>query len=524
MTAIRTRRPKPQPDPAMILAERLTEIMTRQTRIRIRPPRGPDESLVGLSKNPIPGGPELGRAIPDIPTNGLMDQTHPLVGATVPKVASILRESERGYMGRCMDLYDDMLERDGHLQAVQGSRINALVKQPWEIRPPKSFANDARALDVASKVQSIFDEIEEWPTVEAHGADGIMRSYSVIEMEWGMNARGWWVPIAFYWLHPNRFNFDQGMRPLVYDRGVHEYPGKALSEFGRDKFIVHAPVTRSAYVTRRGILRSCIFPVLTKRFGLQWWLTGVERWGTPGMYGEIPEGSEGIRDEILAAIKKFQQDWAVVMTAGATLHEVPNAGTFTGEAHAKLCQVSDYQVSKAVLGQVATTDPVAVGLGSGLPKVQDDVRLDIAVFDAIQWSMSVRRDMIRAIVRANWPGEVVPCYHKTQEERAEIIPAHYIQVPRAFTVNELRATVRQPPRPDGDRDIVPPPVQPGGFGAPATSPGPQPPAPPQGYEAEGDLVTADDASPFALTANEDPRTSNRWRLITKQALSRQSVE
>ena len=179
--------------------------------------------------------PPIGRSMA-IPKTGAKYPTHPLVGADVGKISRILLDSEQGSMAGLMDLYEDMRERDGRLDAVCRTRTLALAGKDWTIAPPKGLEDDADAARAAEGCQEILCAVEEFDAAIAHLMDGVLRSYSVVEIVWGRDRKGRSVPKALVWRHPGRFNFDKRHTLVRYDSGD-PFPGVPLED---DKFIVHA--------------------------------------------------------------------------------------------------------------------------------------------------------------------------------------------------------------------------------------------------------------------------------------------
>lgn len=392
--------------------------------------------------------PAVGRVVVP-PKRGYEMPTHPLVGAGVPQVDRILQESERGVMARLIYLYEDMRERDGRLDAVCRTRVLAVSGKRWRVRPTEDMQDDPEAQRVAEGVSRILSELEELPLALGQLMDAVLRGYAVLEIEWGISRRGQSVPMQLHWLHPARFNFTADMQIVKYDAGQDRYPGTPLSSFGNDKFIVHMPhAGRSAYPVRRGALRSTVFPTLTKRYGLRWWLRAAERFGQPAPYVKVPEGNDDLFDAATEMLRNLTDDWQVVLTERMDIGTVDGSGQFTGELHSRLVELVNTEVSIAVLGQNLTTE--VQGGSFAAAKAHEFVRHDYLMSDAAELQATLRSQLIEPIVRYNWPGAPVPDieFVLVQDDVREPQPWHFENA--IVDANEVRESLGMGPREDDE--------------------------------------------------------------------------
>jgi hypothetical protein len=275
--------------------------------------------------------------------------------------------------------------------------------------------------------------------------DGVLRQYAVLEIEWGRDDNNWQEPLRLHWRHPNRFNFTAKMVLVKYDVGEDPYPGTPLEEFGADRFIVHAPwAGRSAYPTRRGVLRTCMFPSLTKRYGLRWWLVAAERFGQPAPYVTVPEGSADLFERAQEMLRNLTSDWQAVLTSRMDIKTIPGSGSFTGDIHGRLVDLVNSECSIAVLGQNLSTEVTGGSFAAAL--AHEAVRADYLAADAVELGETIRRFLIEPLVRFNWPGAPVPVFEfqLVPEEQKEILPWHFSE--GVVDENEVRESVGRAPR------------------------------------------------------------------------------
>ncbi len=370
--------------------------------------------------------------IPKIGVNGFL---HPIQGNDVQNLVSTLIESEQGNMSRLMPLYDDMRERDPRLDAVCRTRVLALTGKEWVLRPPLGLEQDASALEAVERMTRALSLLPSLTQLIAQLMDGALRGYSVVEMEWGLRD-GLHVPVELYWRDPSRFAFDDQM--LIHRSDTEDaWPGTPLTAFGPDRFIIHSPSGgRACYVTRRGALRPCLWPSMTKRYGLRWWLVAAERFGQPAPILKVPDGDDNLFDDAADMLRGLNEDWQAVITEGMELEQLPGSGNFTGELHHKMVDLANTEMAVAILGQNLSTE--VQGGSYAAAKVHDAVRLDYLAADASELADTLRRDLLEPIMRYNWPGLPTPLWDFTlvQAETADVQEWHVLG--GVVSINETR--------------------------------------------------------------------------------------
>ena len=83
---------------------------------------------------------------------------HPSRGLTIRRLPRILQEAEQGYLSAQADLFDDMVEKDGHIFSEMAKRKNALLGLDWSIEPRRNATAEEKNL--AAMVQEWFDSLD----------------------------------------------------------------------------------------------------------------------------------------------------------------------------------------------------------------------------------------------------------------------------------------------------------------------------------------------------------------------------
>ncbi|PZU43871.1 MAG: DUF935 domain-containing protein [Sphingomonas sp.] len=343
-----------------------------------------------------------------------IDSSYPSVGLSPEGLAQILRSSSTGNAERLLDLAEDMEERDPHYLSIMGTRKRQVSQLPITIEAASDDSQDQR----------VGDFIREWTTRDVIETelfdvlDGTGKGYSGSELVWNQDAK-LWFPEAIKWRNPRWFTFDQQTGEIPMLLGGYEGAGE------RDlrgvplppaKFLFHLHPAKSGLPIRGGLGRALAWTYLFKNYVIKDWVSFVELYGRPLRIGKYPAGStEKQIDTLMDAVLGIGHDFAAVIPQSMLIEIIESKGATGAAVYRELAEYLDQQMSKAVLGQTATTDSVTGGLGSG--KEHGEVRADIERADAKLAAASLRRDVIAPMVRLNFgEGVAVPKVRIGREE------------------------------------------------------------------------------------------------------------
>lgn len=321
---------------------------------------------------------------------------HPSRGLTPQKLAGILLGAEVGDPVSFLELAEDMEEKYLHYLAVLGQRKRAVaqleitVEAAEDAGPQAEHAELVRDwLDRDELEDELFDML-----------DALGKGFSVIEIVWDTSANQW-MPERLEWRDPRWFDFDRGdgRTPLLrVDAGRPE----PLAPF---KFITHTHKAKSGLPIRGGLARAAAWAYLFQNYALKDWVAFAEIFGLPLRVGRYDNGETEDNIRLLArAVAMIGSDAAAVFPKSMDVEffgsKEGGGGGGSGDLFDKLCAYLDRQVSKAVVGQTATTDADTGGLGSG--KEHGEVRQDIKLSDAKQLAGSINRQLVRPLIDLNF--------------------------------------------------------------------------------------------------------------------------
>ncbi|MBO6789526.1 MAG: DUF935 domain-containing protein [Dinoroseobacter sp.] len=381
---------------------------------------------------------------------------HPADGLTPARLGMILREAETGDATAYLEMAEQMEERDLHYAAVLGVRKRAIRSLEVQVEPAGTSDHEINAAAL------VRDVMQSAPVrlVLIDLLDAIGKGFSVAEIIWDDPKKKEWKPKKIEHRDPRWFKFDQdtGRRLLLRSN-------EGDQELKPAKFISHLAKIKSGLPIRSGLARLAAWGYIFKNYTIKDWAVFMEAYGHPVRLGKY--GANATREDrltLLRAVRNIGTDMAAIIPRSMEM-EIINANvTGAGPLYEASAEYWDKQLSKAVLGQVSTTDAIAGGHAVG--RVHDQVRDDIRDADAEQLAMSLQRDLAGPLVAFNFGSDVaVPSLSFVAPEEhdprllavaAEKFVKMGLKIPTA--VVRERFAIREPE--DGEDVLVLPQAQP----------------------------------------------------------------
>ena len=325
---------------------------------------------------------------------------YPGDGLNPMRLASILREADRGDPVRYMELAETTEERDLHYVGVLGTRRRSVAQLPFTVDPGDDSAEAER------HAQHLRDWLkrDELQTDLFDVLDCIGKGYSGTEIMWD-TSQGDWMPARLERRDPRWFRFAD--HDLTTPMRLNENGQKVPLEGG--KFIWAQIAAKSGLPLRSGLARIVAWAWMFKAFTQRDWAIFTQTYGQPVRVGKWGTGaSDADKATLFRAVANIAGDMVAVIpdTMQIEFIESGNVGSASNN-YKDRSDWLDMQVSKAVLGQTATTDAVTGGLGSG--KEHRQVQEDIERSDAAALAGILNRDLVRPFVQLNFgPQKVYP--------------------------------------------------------------------------------------------------------------------
>jgi len=321
-------------------------------------------------------------------------------GMTPYKLATLLQGAAAGDIYDYLTLAEEMEERDPHYRCELSKRKLAVASLPVTVEAatdaPKDvqLADEVRALVKKAGFRGLLKD----------QLDAIGKGFSVCEINWSRGAK--WMPTRYDWRDPRFFTFDQASRRQI--RLLDESNMMEGIELAPYKFISHLPHLKTGIPIRGGLARVVAWSWMCKNYTVKDWMAFAEVFGMPLRVGKYQPGADKNDIAILkAAVANLGSDAAAVIPESMLIEFIETKTTGSIDLFKTLADWLDAQVSRAILGQTATTQGTPGKLGGD--DAQAEVREDIRDDDATQLSETTNRDLVRPFIDLNWgPQENYP--------------------------------------------------------------------------------------------------------------------
>lgn len=311
-------------------------------------------------------------------------QAYHVADTSPAMLGSLMAAADSGNSMAWQILATEIERRDLHYLGVLGTRKRTISQLPITVEPASESAEHKRHADFVREwidtgllQTSLFDAL-----------DAIGKGWSVLEIAWetkpgsirpcGLTYR----PQRWFEVSPQdgetiQLRSDTTRLAAPPPDVVGGYAQAALEDLDPYMFVVHRHPSYSGLTIASGLTRVVAWAWMFKSYTSRDWAMFVSNYGAPvrvGRYG--PDASAEDRATLWTAVADIAGDCAAIIPKGMEIEFVqPPAMAAAGELHQKRCDWLDSQVSKAVLGQTATTDahPGSHAAGRTHRLVQEDI-------------------------------------------------------------------------------------------------------------------------------------------------------
>ena len=320
-------------------------------------------------------------------------QDHPGFGLTPERVLRIFRAAEAGYTPTQCDLFDDLIENDGHLRDLLDHRCQVVAGKPMVIQaggPNPEDQEAAEALAAAiNGVDGVLGFIEHQLEFNRYG-------WAASEIDWGY-VDGLIVPLGFANVPARRFLL-KGNRLTLRTREF-AWEGEPLAA---GKWVVTRG--KGTLLARAGLMRTAAWFAMFKRFSGRDWAIYAEKFGLPLVWAEYDETqSEDAKEAAEEAVANIGDDGQAVVSKGIDVH-IEEAGRY-GDAtkvHGGMTTHCNREMSKLVNGSTLSNDNGDSGGASyALGDTHDRVRHENIEYDVRRVEESFLDGVSRPFVHYN---------------------------------------------------------------------------------------------------------------------------
>lgn len=311
---------------------------------------------------------------------------YPGDGLNPARLATILRAADAGDAVQYLELAETIEERDPHYLGVVSTRKRSVAQLDITVEPASDAAQD----------QADADMVRDWLKRDElsqelfHILDCVSKGISFTEIIWDASA-GQFEPMRLEYRDPRHFRFARrDMRtPLMLDEAGREIP---LPGF---RFIVGDIQAKSGLPMRSGLARVATWGWMFKAFTMRDWAIFTQTYGQPLRLGKwAPGATEKDKATLFNAVANIAGDCAGIIPKSMSIDFIETGNLGAGaDLYLKRANFLDQQISKAVLGQTATTDAISGGHAVG--QEHREVQEDIETSDAMALAAIINRDLIR---------------------------------------------------------------------------------------------------------------------------------
>lgn len=321
--------------------------------------------------------------------------------------------------GKGLKLYDEV-DRDPQAGAVLQTRYLSVISKKWEVLPGEEPATKGlpatmtQAQKVANFVKQTLLNMN-FDQARQELLQAILYGFYVGEVIWEAKKNAI-VPARIRAKHPRRFSFtmDRDLRLLTLENMIEGEPIP-------DRKFIRFTYGSSDNPYGKGLGQKLWWPIWFKKNGIKFWLIFLEKFGMPTAVGKYPTGTPPEQQQaLLDAIEAIQNETGIKIpdSMAIDLLEAARSGKVTYET---ICEYMDKQISKAVLGQTATTEGTPGKLGN--EQSQKKTKQDIVEADAGLLDECLNNSIVRWIVDYNYPGITAYPKIKTRTEAEKDLKA-----------------------------------------------------------------------------------------------------
>lgn len=292
--------------------------------------------------------------------------------------------------GRDYKVYREVL-RDDQCKSCFSQRRDAMLSAPWEVEPV--LEENAEAQAQADFIKEQINGLE-WDRITGGMHFGLWYGHAVAECMYEIReGKVWLADIRVR--DRQRFAYDR-------DNGLHLWKETGWKQMPERKFwVFNTGADHDDEPYGLGLAHYCYWLVFFKRNDIKWWLVFQEKFACPTVKGTVPQGTfldPTLRDKVLAELRKFSTDSAIVCPEGVVV-ELLEAARSGASSYQELHDAMDKAIAKVILSQTMTTDN---GSSRSQAEVHEGVRDMVVKSDSDLICGSFTRQVVRWLIDWNY--------------------------------------------------------------------------------------------------------------------------
>ncbi len=369
-------------------------------------------------------------------------------GLTPERLAALLKEADRGNIASQIHLFLQMEEKDAHLQAEYGKRVNAIMEPDYDIEP---FDESNESKKVVEFVQDVISDL---PIYDLYVAlqQAVGRGFSAVELKWEI-VSGKLIVTGFEYIPQQYFRFEN-KKPLFLTEDNEQ--GEEIPPY---KAIIHKYGGLSGDPKAPKIFRACAWLYLFKNYSLKDWVIFSEVYGMPLRLGKYPSGAnEDTKRALKSALLSLASDGAGIIPQGADIELIFSSAKSGADVYENLAKFCEKGMSKVILGQTLSADVGEKG-SYAAAQAHNEVRKDLLFSDARALAETLKFQFIKPLIGFNFGWDVPlpriipritePEDLKTTAETYEILSRMGLKIPEDFVYGKFNI-----PKPEKETEVI----------------------------------------------------------------------
>lgn len=356
--------------------------------------------------------------------------------ALASTIKAAISSSESGDPLQLFSLYRDMTTTGSHVQTELNKRKLAVVGDTLSIVPYDktnaddkrnaeavarmiedcenwsgglSFLLDSSAVHPLSIVEAIWQSVEQTPT----GSDSVIPRFTLKKLSPVNYALLTFRPPVYAKQPATAAKPISEQEAEVWEPDVRIYPtDPATGQVVRDMAKAITPDPQRHLVHRGHLLygipdkwggpgRAILAWWWLAQSGRDWFARYMEKFGTPFLVGKTNQTDTQALTLLRDAFATASKIGGIVVSEATEIELTQAATSGASDAYERFLAVCHREISKVIVGQELSSTAAATGLGSGVAKLQGQVRDDIRIWDQKALCETLCRQLIRRFMFIN---------------------------------------------------------------------------------------------------------------------------
>lgn len=297
------------------------------------------------------------------------------------------------------DLYDE-IERDPHIDSVLKTRKFAVGGLKWQISPGSEADRDQQ---IADFIENALSKMPGFSQDLVELMDAVLKGFSVTEILWDVNKKGFTIPANLMNRPQRRFQFDATTREPKVRKSGNAFLGDPVSPM---KFIIHRNSAKYENPFGDALGQRLFWPFLFKRMVAKFWMGHLESTMAPVPIVRHQKSSDKkLKEEAMEIAKQIRSGSYGRIPEGFELlwAEAKNVLT-SAQGYENFMRFNNDECTKCVLGQILSTEAGGPsGTGSrALGNVHNLIRREILEYDAHSLEDTLTNTLVKWMVDRNF--------------------------------------------------------------------------------------------------------------------------